>query len=66
MQQNRGAPGSRQNFKKRSSKNLKKKNDRSREEEDKEGENESCCDNEENLTVSNLYNLCLLFSREKK
>ena len=50
MQQNRGAPGSRQNFKKRSSKNLKKKNDRSREEEDKEGENGSCCDNEENLT----------------
>ena len=50
MQQSRGAPGSRQNFKKRTSKNLKKKNDRSREEEDKEGENGSCCDNEENLT----------------
>ena len=50
MQRNRGA-ASRQSFKKRTSKNPKeeKTNNRNRE-EDEEGETESRCDNEENLT----------------
>ena len=45
MQQNRGAPGTPQSFKKRTSKNPKKKN-----KENEEGESRGRCDDEENLT----------------
>ena len=45
MYQNRGAPGPRQSFKKRTSKNPQKKNT-----EDEEDETGSRCDYEENLT----------------
>ena len=45
MYQNRGAPGPRQSFKKRTSKNPKKKN-----KEDEEGETGSRYDYEKNLT----------------
>ena len=45
MQQNRGALGLRQSFKKSTSKNPKKKN-----KEDEEGETGGRCDYEENLT----------------
>ena len=43
--QNRGAPCTRQSFKKSTSKNPKKKN-----KEDEESETESCCDDKQNLT----------------
>ena len=46
MQQNRGAPGTRQSFKKRTSKKSKEKKNK----EDEEGETGSRCNDEENLT----------------
>ena len=62
MQQNRGARGTRQSFKKGTKKNAKKKTKKM-----KKAKLEAVATMRETWQIlSNLYNLCLLFSCEKK